>query len=223
MHGYQHEDLSDEQLAALRGLYEPFTDSVRNLVDATLRTTVDAAEIKVAQAAIEAITERLRADQLPGSYGVRYSSDGTTRPWGNAVVGLRNPIAPPLSFRRDPEGRADCDFHLGAAYEGPPGLVHGGVSALILDQALGEACGAGRRPGMTGGLTIRFLRPTRLGDLRCEGWIDRTEGYKTFAKGTIGDAEGPTVEAEGVFIVPKWARALFDSAQDQQAQPDRFE
>jgi acyl-coenzyme A thioesterase PaaI-like protein len=221
MHGYQHEDLSPDELARQEALYGPFTQSVRELADATLRTTVGEDDLRRAQAEVEAITARLRASQIDGSYGVRYSSDGGTRPWGNAVVGLRNPVAPPLDFVRDPEGRATSEFELGATYEGPPGLVHGGVSALILDQALGEACGAGGRPGMTGGLTITYKRPTRLGKLRCEAWIAERDGYKTIARGTIGDADGPSVEAEGIFIVPKWARGLFDQA--NQERPDRFE
>jgi len=29
---------------------------------------------------------------------------------------------------------------------------------------------------------------------------------KTFARGYLKDADGPTVEAEGVFIRPAWAR-----------------
>ncbi|WP_110181232.1 PaaI family thioesterase [Nocardioides solisilvae] len=221
MHGYQHEDLPADELARQEDLYGPFTQSVRELVDATLRTTVDEEEVRRAQAEIEAVTARLRASTMEGSYGVRYSSDGTTRPWGNAVVGLRNPVAPPLAFDRHPEGRATSDFTLGAAYEGPPGLVHGGVSALILDQALGEACGAGGRPGMTGGLTLTYRRPTRMGRLRCEAWIADRDGYKTVARGTIGDADGATVEAEGIFIVPKWARGLFDARNTDR--PDRFE
>lgn len=32
------------------------------------------------------------------------------------------------------------------------------------------------------------------------------EGAKTYARGYLSDADGATVEAEGVFIVPAWAR-----------------
>ena len=60
-------------------------------------------------------------------------------PWGNVVIGMRNPVAPPLAIERDADGGVFADFHLGAAYEGPPGHVHGGVAALILDHVLGEA------------------------------------------------------------------------------------
>ena len=34
---------------------------------------------------------RLRAQMMPGPYGVRFNGEGRSRAWGNAVVGLRNP------------------------------------------------------------------------------------------------------------------------------------
>ena len=162
-------------------------------------------------------TGRLQVRQMPGAYGVRFNAEGTGRPWGNAVVGLRNPIAPPLEVQRSPEGRAWADFRLGAAYEGPPDLVHGGGAALVLDQLLGEAAGAGGKPGMTGTLTLRYRRPTPLGSLHAEAAITGTEGFKTFVSGSISDADGVTVEAEGIFILPPWARRALAR------QPDRFE
>jgi hypothetical protein len=77
---------------------------------------------------------------------------------------------------------------------------------MVLDQLLGEATGAGGKPGMTGTLTLRYRRGTPLGDLSAEAWIERSEGIKTWAKGHLMDAEGVTVEAEGLFILPRWAR-----------------
>ena len=127
-------------------------------------------------------------------------------PWGNAVIGLRNPIAPPVVLIRAGDGSVSADFHLGAAYEGPPGHVHGGVSAMILDHVLGEGASLPGQPRLTGTLTMRYRRMTRLGDLHTAARIVRTEGIKTYAVGHIADAEGITVEAEGVFITPRWAR-----------------
>jgi len=204
--GYQRDDITEDELERQHALYGPFTDAVRDLVDATIRTEVDDDEIRAVQAEVEALTARLRSRQLDGPYGVRFSSGGRGRPWGNPVVGLRNPAAPPVVVERDPSGRAWSSFHLGAAFEGPPGLVHGGVSAMVLDQLLGEATGAGGKPGMTGTLTLRYRRGTPLGDLRGEAWIERSEGIKTWAKGHLMDADGVTVEAEGLFILPRWAR-----------------
>lgn len=212
MKGYQHDDATDAEVERERRLYRPFTDSVRDLVDATVRTLVDEHEVRAVQAEIEALTSRLRLRQLDGPYGVRLRTDGDSRAWGNAVVGLRNPIAPPLEIEHDDQGRVWSDFQLGAAYEGPPTLVHGGVAALILDQLLGQAAGAGGRPGMTGTLTLRYRQATPLGDLRGEAWIDRLEGVKTFARGHLIGPDGVTVEAEGVFILPRWARERLDAA-----------
>ena len=208
MAGYERDDISAAEIERQVALYGPLTESVRELVDATIRTEVDDAEIEAVRTEVEALVERLRVKQLPGSYGVRFGATGRGRPWGNSVVGLRNAIAPPLVVDRSSEGRAWCDFHLGAAYEGPPGLVHGGVSALILDQMLGEATGAGGKPGMTASLTLSYRRATPLGDLRAEAWIERSEGIETWARGHVADAEGVTVEAEGLFILPRWARQV---------------
>ncbi|WP_345522009.1 PaaI family thioesterase [Nocardioides conyzicola] len=191
-----------EQVEREAALYGPFTEVVRELVDATIRSEIDHAEVAGIQAELEGIVARLQARQLDGPYAV----NNRGRHWGNTVVGLRNAVAPPLEIGRESTGRAWADFHLGAAYEGPPGLVHGGVSALVLDQMLGEATGAGGKPGMTASLTLTYRRATPLGDLRAEAWIERSEGIKTWARGHLSDAEGITVEAEGLFILPRWAR-----------------
>jgi acyl-coenzyme A thioesterase PaaI-like protein len=200
------ENLSADEVARLRGIYEPLASSVRELIDATIRTEADAQTVAAAKAEIDAATRRLRSHQTDGAFGVRFGADGDRMPWGNPVIGIRNPIAPPLVIRRIPGGAVVTDFHLGAAYEGPPGHVHGGVSALVLDHVLGEVASNGVDPRFTGTITLRYLRPTRLGDLHAEARITRAEGVKTFAAGQLADDEGVTVEAHGVFITPKWAR-----------------
>jgi acyl-coenzyme A thioesterase PaaI-like protein len=200
------ENISAEEVERLRAVYQPLAESVRELIDATVRTEVDAATVAAAKAEIDSATACLRQKQTEGSFGVRYLATGERMAWGNAVVGIRNPIAPPVQIQRDADGKSVCDFHLGAAYEGPPGHVHGGVAALVLDHLLGEAASDGINPRLTGTISFRYVRATRLGDLHAEAVITRTEGVKTYAVGHLADAEGVTVEAEGVFIQPRWAR-----------------
>ena len=197
------EDLSSEDIARLRGIYEPLAVSVRELVDATIRTEVDAATVAEAKRDIDAALSRLRSRQIDGAFGVRHTTSGESLGWGNALVGIRNPLAPPVITRRDEAGRVVADFDLGAAYEGPPGHVHGGIAALILDHLLGEAASPDRKPRFTGSITVRYLRPTRLGPLHSEAELTRNDGIKTFCSGFISDADGITVEAEGVFILPR--------------------
>ena len=203
---FTQEDWSQADVAQLRGVFEPLTESVRDLVDAAIRTEADAETVAAVKRDIDAAVARLRENQIDGSFGVRVGADGQGLSWGNAVIGIRNALAPPVSTRRDASGRVWADFDLGAAYEGPPGHVHGGVAALILDHLLGEAASPDQKPRFTGSITVRYLRATRLGRLRAEAVRTRSEGVKTYCTGTIADAEGVTVEAEGVFITPRWLR-----------------
>jgi acyl-coenzyme A thioesterase PaaI-like protein len=200
------ENLSADEVAQLRAVYEPLTESVRELIDATIRTEVSADAVAAAKAEIDTATARLRSKQLDGPFGIRFTTDGDQMPWGNVVIGVRNPVAPPLVVKQSDEGGVFTDFHLGAAYEGPPGHVHGGVAALVLDHILGAAASSPERPRLTGTITLRYLRVTRLGRLHAEARITRTDGVKTFTAGHLADDEGITVEAEGVFIQPRWAR-----------------
>ena len=200
------ENISAEDIGRPRAIYEPLAQSVRELIDATIRSQVDAAVVAAAKSEIDSATARLRSQQFDGAFGVRYLASGEQMAWGNAVIGIRNPIAPPLVIEHDDAGKSWCDFDLGAAYEGPPGHVHGGVAALILDHLLGEAVSDGVHPRLTGTISFRYVRATRLGQLHAEATTTRIDGVKTFAAGFLADEEGVTVEAEGVFIQPRWAR-----------------
>ena len=191
-------------------LYETFTQSVRDLADATLRTTVAADEITRAQAEIEAITARLAAAQIPGTHGEHCSGPVGVAGWGNTVVGVRNAAAIPLRFSYSDDGqRLWADFTPGALYEGPPGHMHGGVIAMLLDQALGEIAVTSGKPGLTANLSINYKLPTKLNTpLRIEAWYERTEGVKTWTRGHISSEQGICAEAEGLFILPRWVREL---------------
>lgn len=183
-------------------LYGPLTDSVRRLIDVAIRSEADDETIRAAQELIDTAADLLAARVMVGSFGVRHTIEGGTVAWGNAAIGLRNAIAPPLVIHHEAQ-RVYTDVELGAAYEGPPGHVHGGVCALILDHMLGATAHQPGNPAFTGTITIRYVRPTKLGRLHAEAHVDREENSKTFAVGHISDAEGITVQAEGVFIRPK--------------------
>jgi len=186
---------------------EQLAQSVRRLIDATIRTEVEDATLVAVQSKIDWATEQLSASLMPASFGVQQTSDGQSRALGNVVIGSRNPIAPPLMIHHDADGAVRTDFTLGSAYEGPPSQVHGGVCALILDHVLGATAHQPGKPAVTGTLTVRYLRGTPLGQpLRAQAHVDRIEGTKTFAVGHIADVEGITVQAEGVFIHPRGPR-----------------
>jgi len=182
--------------------YEPLAESVRRLIDITIRTEVGDAAVAAAKAHIDCAVEQLSEALMPGSFGVRGTFDGQPVASGNVAIGVRNPVAPPLVIHRDADGAVWTEITLGAAYEGPPGHVHGGVCALILDHVLGATAHQPGRPAYTGTLTLRYVRGTPLGPVRVDAHVDRIDGAKTFATGRIADSRGITVTAEGVFIIP---------------------
>ena len=192
----------------LESVYAPLAESIRRLVDASIRTEAGPAAVAAATSKIDSATAELSEALKPGPFGVQRNPDGQTIAWGNAVVGVRNPIAPPLVIHHDPDGLVWSEFVLGAAYEGPPNTVHGGVCALVLDHVLGATAHQPGRAAFTGTLTLRYRRPTALGrPLRAQAHVERVEGVKTFAVGHLADEHGVTVEAEGIFIHPRQAPA----------------
>jgi acyl-coenzyme A thioesterase PaaI-like protein len=205
---YEVLDLTDEQVDAEVEVFGALTDAVRRLNQATLRTTVDHDTVDEVRRQVEELTARLEKSMIPDNFGVSFTKGGRIRGYGNAVVGLRNPNAVPVKVVQDKvNGRATAEFELNALHEGPPGQVHGGVVALVLDQVFGEAAAAGGAPGMTGTLTLRYALNTPLGPCSAAAWVDRRDGIKTIVKGELRRADGTvTVTAEGIFNLPKWAR-----------------
>lgn len=203
---FSFELISGEEYDRQRTLYEPLAEAMRKLIEAGVRTDADEACVRDALASIEAATEMLDGKHRVAST-LRHARTGRPVVWTNPAVGLRNAIAPPMAIVHEDDGRCWSEFTLGVAYEGPPGWAHGGICALVLDQILGEAASeALTQPKFTGTITLKYLRGTPLGPLRAEAFIERTEGVKTFARGYLSDGDGTTVEAEGVFIRPAWAR-----------------
>jgi acyl-coenzyme A thioesterase PaaI-like protein len=186
-------------------LYASLTQSVRRLVDVTIRSRSDVGSIASAKAKVDAAADELSENLIPGSFGVQQDSDGRPLAWGNAVIGLRNALAPPLVVHHETDGSVWADVTLGAAYEGPPGHVHGGICALLLDHILGATAHKPGRPAVTGTLTLRYELGTRLGPLRAQAHVDRVDGAKTYAVGHLSTEDGVTVRAEGVFIHPRAA------------------
>lgn len=188
--------MSDDPAIELAG-------SVRRLIDATIRTLADDAAIRAARQQIDVLTEQLTTKALAGPAGIHHVA-GISRVAGNVIIGERNAIAPPLTMHHRDDGGVATDFALGVAYEGPPGHVHGGVCAMILDHVLGAAVHQPGRPAVTGTLTLRYRRPTPLdAALRAEARIRETQGSKTFVEGFIAHGGEVTVEADGIFLFPR--------------------
>ena len=121
----------------------------------------------------------------------------------NAVGGWSNPLSPGLNIWFEGE-RAFGTVTMGWAYEGPPRHVHGGYVAAVFDQFAGMAQMAGKQPGMTGRLTVRYHRPTPLNvELKLEAWVESVEGRKTVVSAEMRAGDTVTATCEALFIRPK--------------------
>ncbi|GAA2787414.1 hypothetical protein GCM10020219_068710 [Nonomuraea dietziae] len=178
-------------------------------MDAVALTDVGEDDLTAAHAALTAVNERLRSvlRQTPS----RSRSLLTARSGTSATPSPAAPTAhalPLLIEVRDGGVRAEVVFR--PLHEGPPGAVHGGISAMILDHLLGQAVAAAGSAGMTGTLTVRYRRPVPYGTpLVATAEYTRTEGRKTWAEGRISLPDGESlVEATGLFITPSaWISA----------------
>lgn len=133
------------------------------------------------------------------------------------MLGRANPLAPPIDLRLE-DGRIIGRATFGAAYEGPPGCVHGGFVAAAFDEVLGSTQSLSGAPGMTGRLTVHYRSPTPLHtELRFEGTLESVSGRKILTKGTLWAGEVLCAEAEGLFITIDFAKfAELKARRDEQ-------
>ncbi len=78
-----------------------------------------------------------------------------------------------MSFERVGE-EVVCELELEERFQSWQGLVHGGVIALMLDEAVGWAGWQAGFPGLTGRLEVRYRQPLRPGErVRVVGRVER--------------------------------------------------
>ena len=198
--------------------HERLAAATRRLVEVVLRTDADDATLDAAADAVE------RAVATFPSWDRTSWSSGRPRAHGeylhrSPLLGNVHPAAVPFTWDLH-AGRFVGHGVAGAAYEGPPGYVHGGWVALMFDEALGVANVAGGYPGMTARLIVRYRRPTPLGtELRLEAWTTARQGRRITTVGTLHAGDVLCAEAEGLFVDLTPGRAL-DYFGERQPEPE---
>jgi uncharacterized protein (TIGR00369 family) len=136
------------------------------------------------------------------------------------VCGRQNPWGLKLDFYADEEsGEVRADFSVPDAYQGYPGVVHGGIVAAILDEISGRAvllhCSE-ENLKVTARLTVRYRRPTPTETpLTAVGWVERESRVGARVGGEIRDPDGRvTAECEATLTgVPKEIQAQWAEEQ----------
>jgi acyl-coenzyme A thioesterase PaaI-like protein len=202
--------------------------AMRVVIGRLVESNAPESELAAAADGLERYAERLathpRLRRLEGFAETATAGDVAAFFDQSPIIGLSNPLSPPISVRQTGERMAEGRARFGAAYEGPPGCVHGGWVAAAFDEVLGFAQALTGSPGFTGTLTVRYRKPTPLHtDLRCEARVVRVEGRKVFAEGKLYAGELLTAEAEAIFVSADRARFQALLAQREQLERQRSE
>lgn len=111
--------------------------------------------------------------------------------------GSRNPQGLHLTFELDVEHqRITTRWTPQKVHQGYTDIVHGGMTALVLDELMGNLLWKLQRPSVTAELTVRFRQPACVGQpLVCEAHIDSEARRQVWMTATA-KTEGGAVVAE---------------------------
>jgi len=180
-------------------------EAMRQVIGRLVQSNAPEDELRRAAEALERYAEQLSSHERLKRYE-GYGESANTGDVGafvdqSPMIGLANPLAPPVRIEQTGEHSAVGRVHFSAAYEGPPGCVHGGFVAAAFDEVLGFVQSLSGSPGFTGTLTVKYRSPTPLhSDLEYHCELDRQEGRKIFASGRSLAGDRLCAEAEAIFV-----------------------
>ena len=210
------------------------TDEIRLQIAEELRVVCD--ELLATSAPVEEL-ERTRVivsqaisllKSRPHSHDYVGPSEGSLAPMNSfldrsPIIGAINPLSVPM--RMDIEGDGGINSTVvgyalfPAAYEGPPGCVHGGFIAAYFDEVLGMTQSLSGNPGMTVNLTVDYRAPTPLKQpVIFRGRVVSIDGRKISVAGTLHHGETLCAEAKGLFVSmrPEVFSRLIEIRQERQ-------
>ena len=206
-------ELASEEPTPRRRELRRLADATRRVLHTMVMNGAGADELAAAADALEAVADDLQRHAAPAKSIYEGFGEAATSgdPHGffdhSPMLGVANPIAPPITLRGVDDRTMVGEVVFGPAYEGPPGCVHGGFIAAAFDEVLGAVQSLSGQPGMTGTLVVRYRSPTPLHEpLRFTGTLERVEGRKILTTGTLHAGDRLCAEADGTFISVDFGR-----------------
>ena len=120
------------------------------------------------------------------------------------VCGKDNPAGLKIEWKTR-DNVTEAQFTLFKAYQGWKDVVHGGILATVLDEAMTRLAWQKFGGAVTAEMTVRYLKPARVGDrLSVRGEVDDIKGRLIPARAEIRDSAGDIVaEATGKALKAK--------------------
>ena len=177
-------------------------DRIRELVEASVLVNDGTVDLLAAAARVEAVTESLRPGARDSPLLIAPLDGGRWLSVNNPVEGPGNPLAPPVTWSLMGADSVLADVTFTAVHEGPPGRVHGGWVAAVLDHAVGRAAAVAGFPGMTAWLKVDYRAGTPYGvPLHIEGWFAGRDGRKLHATAEIRAGAHVTATATAMLVL----------------------
>jgi acyl-coenzyme A thioesterase PaaI-like protein len=116
--------------------------------------------------------------------------------------GTANESGLQLTFSLAPDGTVVSLVELSARFSGPPGYIHGGILATLMDEGMSKALRVRGPVAMTRHMEVDYLRPAPVETLlRLEARHLREEGRKHWCEAVLLDATGMALtRGKGLFI-----------------------
>ncbi|KAL8931265.1 MAG: hypothetical protein Q9216_007242, partial [Gyalolechia sp. 2 TL-2023] len=143
----------------------------------------------------------------------------------STLIGDTKIPVPPLMFTKGQGEELIAISYLGGDLCGHVGIIHGGLLATMLDEGLARCCFAAlpNRVGVTARLEVDYRRPCKSEEfVVLKARTEKVEGRKAWVRGRVEvlrmgkdgevrvspweDRGEVLVEAEGLFVEPKWAK-----------------
>src|SRR5262244_993169 len=101
-------------------------------------------------------------------------------------------------------------FVLGRRYGGGAGFAHGGIIAVLLDEAMGKISKLSDERAVTAELNIEYRKPVPVdAQIVVSGWQEDEKGRNRFRVAEIHDAQGNLLaRGRGRFVVVGQPRAV---------------
>jgi uncharacterized protein (TIGR00369 family) len=94
-----------------------------------------------------------------------------------------------MQFTPGPDG-SEAEYSVADRFQSWAGMAHGGVVALMLDEAVGWAAWHAGHPGVTGRLAVSYRRPMKLGErVRVVGKVERVRRTLVYCNAFVDSRE----------------------------------
>lgn len=187
------------------------TVALRALADTAVRShpgahTADVAD-RIEQLVAE-LSEHTLDDILPWSYMLDptqrelliHQTGGDPARSGGTSWSSFNPVAPAVDMLMVGDEHVGS-VALGSAFTGPPGRVHGGTVATLLDHAMGALLFHIKRPSFTARLEVDYIAAAPLGaPLELRARVDTFDGRKSHVRATVSAHGAVVARGYGLFL-----------------------